>query len=205
MSKFKEDLRKEEVLGVFLDKIYKKLNIALTRVSDSAMQRQGIDLIYSHADETVHIDEKAQLHYLNRDLPTFTFELSYTKGTLPRQGWLFDPDKKTDYYFLVTGILAKNKELTHASNITGCKITAVNRYKLINHLKTLGLTPEKLAFYDSELRENRQFGQHLIEELDPKNGSLHFTEHLQENPINLKLRLDYLLEAKVAKRIYPIG
>lgn len=203
MSKFHEDLTKEAVLGQFLDLIYDKLNLNLQRISDSNLQYRGVDLIYAQGEKDLYIDEKAQLNYLNKDLPTFTFELSYLKENVLRQGWLFDEEKQTDYYFLVTGIFLNGTDLKDFKNIKSCKITSVNRNKLIEHLSLLGLTRAKLEFYDREIRTDQQFGQHLIEEIASKNGSLYFTEYLLEKPINLKLKLQYLLNTNIAKRIFP--
>ncbi len=203
MSKFNEDLGKEKILGQFLDTIYKNLNLEFERVGDRSTQHRGIDLIYHHKNSIVHIDEKAQLHYLNKNLPTFTFELSYIKENMFKKGWLLDTKKQTDYYFLVTGIFLNGSKLRLENDIERCKITSVSRKKLITHLGQLGLTEAKLEFYDHELRKNQQFGKHVIEEIGAKHGSLHFTEHLAEQPINLKLRLDYLLSMKIAKRLFP--
>lgn len=205
MPEFKEDLEQEKIIAQFLDAIYTKLNLQFERVTDKKLQFQGIDLIYVQNQNTVHIDEKAQLHYLNKDLPTFTFELSYKKNGVLKKGWLFDGAKKTDYYFLVTGIFLKNNTLRHFENIKACKITSIDRRKLLSHLGNLGLSEAKLEFYDHELRKNQEFGKHIIEEIGAKHGSLHFTEHLSEQPINLKLRLDYLLRMKIAKRLFPIN
>lgn len=204
MSKFKEDLAKEAILGQFLDAVYQKLNLNFQRITDTNFQYKGIDLIYPQEGKDLYIDEKAQLNYLNKDLPTFTFELSYLKDNVLKQGWLFDAEKQTDYYFLVTAIYLDGNDLRNRNNIKTCKITSVNRPKLVEHLRLLGLTRAKLEFYNQELRKEQQFGQHLIEEIDPENGALHFTEYLAEKPINLKLKLEYLLDAKIAKRIFPV-
>jgi len=122
MSKFNEDLGKEKILGQFLDTIYKNLNLEFERVGDRSTQHRGIDLIYHHKNSIVHIDEKAQLHYLNKNLPTFTFELSYIKENMFKKGWLLDTKKQTDYYFLVTGIFLNGSKLRLENDIERCKI-----------------------------------------------------------------------------------
>ncbi len=205
MSTFFEDLSHEEILGEYLNGVYQTLNLVFQRVNHREQQFQGIDLIYFHQGTSVYIDEKAQLHYVDKDLPTFTFELSYLKNNQIKQGWLFDPEKRTDFYFLITGIFSKEGSVKTKDDIKHCKITSVNRKKLIAHLCSLGLTASKLAVYDHEIRFNHLFGEHQIAELNPLFGAIHFTEKLNEKPINLKLRLDYLLDRKIAKRIYPIG
>ncbi len=203
MSKFQEDLLKETILSQYLDVVYTGLGLDFQRVSDTNMQYRGADLIYSHKGNDLYIDEKAQLNYLNKDLPTFTFELSYLKNDTLKQGWLFDEEKITDHYFLITGIFLKGIYLKDYKNFRSCKITSVDRTKLIEHLNRLGLTRAKLEFYDHEIRQNQQYGKHAIEEINPKFGSLFFTEHLSEQPINLQLKLKYLMDAKISKRIFP--
>ena len=167
---------------------------------------KGIDVKFHINSKDYLIDEKAQLHYLNQDLPTFTFELSYlNKNDKVHEGWLFDEKKETDYYFLITGILLKKgkKTLSAAEDIEKLKITSVNRNKLIDHLESIGLSKSKLVTYDFDLRSNTTFGKNLIAEFkNPKNGCLYFTQHLAEKPINLQMKLSYLVENKIAKRFH---
>ena len=99
MSKFQSDLAQEEILSKYLDKIYKEKKIEFERIFDLDLQHQGIDLkIFVNSNQYL-IDEKAQLHYINSELPTFTFELSYMKNNILKNGWLFDENKKTEYFF----------------------------------------------------------------------------------------------------------
>ncbi len=76
MSNFQNDLENEKLLGVYLANIYKKLGYDFRRVIDENMQHRGVDVIINHGDREYDIDEKAQLHYLNHKLRTFTFELA---------------------------------------------------------------------------------------------------------------------------------
>lgn len=206
MSHFKLDLKHEQILSEYLDRIYKSKKLRFERIRDMDKQHQGIDIIFQHNATDYFIDEKAQLHYLNKDLPTFTFELSYlNKHNQLKEGWLFDNHKLTHYYFLITGIFLKDNE-TELSNIEAIetlKITSVNRTKLIAHLNKIGLSEITLHAYDTALRTTECFGKNCIPELDKKkNGLIYFTEHLSEKPINLQLRLDYLIEIGVAKKWY---
>ena len=100
-SSFKNDLEKEQKLSVFLDAYYKKhlKHYAFERVHDSQQQMWGVDLILVHntSQKRFLIDEKAQLDYINEDLPTFAFELVYQKDGEVKKGWLFDAKKKTEF------------------------------------------------------------------------------------------------------------
>lgn len=143
-----------------------------------------------------YVDEKAQLDYVNESLPTFAFELSYHKNGYQKRGWLFDISKKTHFYALVTSIFSDEEKM-----FTSCNITFVNRKKLIGHLENLRLTEEHLT---KVIRNNAQTnGKLILESLHPKKeGFLFFsTSNKAEKPINLVLRLEFLVEIGIAKRL----
>ena len=129
---FHEDLRKEKRLASFLDEQYHKhlKNYRFAREKTLSKQHRGIDVVFTHriTHKSFLIDEKAQLDYLNEDLPTFAFELSYLKNRERKKGWLFDTYKKTQFYALITAIY------TDVPNcFTSCKVTLVNRNLLLKH------------------------------------------------------------------------
>jgi len=203
MSHFKRDLKKEQLLGEYLDTVYANLDLNFERVNDINLQHRGVDLIYPEND-AVFIDEKAQLDYINKSLPTFTFELSYLKKNEQKLGWLLDETKQTTHYFLITGIYAGNgKDLSEG--FTSCIITSVNRKKLLNYLENKGLSKNRLLQYDADLRDfENPTNKNEIEELSPKTeGLLYFSPQLAEQPINLQLRLKNLISNRIAKQIYP--
>ena len=207
MPSFHSDLEQEGILSKYLDNIYKEKKIEFERIFDLDIQYQGIDLKIFVDSNQYLIDEKAQLHYINSDLPTFTFELSYIKNNVIKGGWLFDSNKKTQYYFLITGIYLKEDktELKTPEDIDKLKITSVNRTKLIEHLSSIGLNTSKLHKYDNFFRTNNSYGKNEIAELNQySEGAIYFTKHLDEKPINLQLRLKYLIKAKVAKKFHYV-
>jgi len=207
MSSFKSDLSQEQILSTYLDKLYAQKNLTFERISDLDRQHQGIDVVMTVNSQEYVIDEKAQLHYINSDLPTFTFELSYLKKSVLKEGWLFDPKKQTDYYFLITSIFLKNNKtaLESDNDIETLKITSVNRKKLIQHLSVLGLNKRRLFDYDSDFRKKKSFSKNVISELKPSlEGLIYFTQHLPEKPMNLQLRLNYLIEKGVAKKFHYV-
>lgn len=155
MTNFYSDLNQEGILSKYLDNIYQEKGIDFYRVFDLDRQHQGIDVVMIIRSDEYIIDKKAQLHYINRDLPTFTFELSYLKGDDIREGWLFDESKLTDYYFLITGVYLKEgkaKLLIH-TDIEKLKITSVKRSKLIELLSSRSLNRGKLMNYESKIKE----------------------------------------------------
>ncbi|WP_072876454.1 hypothetical protein [Flagellimonas taeanensis] len=199
-SNFKTDLSKEKQLAFLLDSYYQKhlKKYAFERISDRKQQLQGIDLVLKDklANVLYYVDEKAQLDYVNESLPTFAFELFYEKEGAKKQGWLFDVSKKTHFYALVTSIFSDVDKV-----YTSCNITFVNREKLILHLSTLGLSRE---FFEQLVQNNSNLhGKFILEKLCPKKeGLLYFsTQNKAEKPINLILRLAYLEQIGVAKRL----
>ena len=207
MPNFDSDLSQEEILSKYLDSIYSRKGLDFKRVFNLNQQHQGIDIIIDIKNIEYLIDEKAQLHYLNKDLPTFTFELSFLKDNQLKIGWLLDKKKLTQYYFLITGIYLKRGRVTlsEPEDIEKLKITSVNRDKLIKHLSFINLHPSRLEQYDVEIRHNDCFGKNEIPELNPKSeGLIFYTNHLTEKPINLQLRLSYLIEKKLAKKFHYV-
>ena len=199
-SNFKTDLSKELRLSSLLDTYYQKhlKKYDFERVSELKKQLQGIDLILKEkqSGNFYFVDEKAQLDYINESLPTFAFELFYTKNGVQKQGWLFDVSKKTHFYALVTSIYSDEAHV-----FTSCNITFVNREKLILRLHELGLNQsflEELALDHKEVN-----GKLVLERLDPKNeGYLYFSStNKVEKPVNLILRLEFLNRIGVAKRL----
>ncbi|SFB69569.1 hypothetical protein SAMN04487891_101485 [Flagellimonas taeanensis] len=183
-----------------MDSYYQKhlKKYAFERISDRKQQLQGIDLVLKDklANVLYYVDEKAQLDYVNESLPTFAFELFYEKEGAKKQGWLFDVSKKTHFYALVTSIFSDVDKV-----YTSCNITFVNREKLILHLSTLGLSRE---FFEQLVQNNSNLhGKFILEKLCPKKeGLLYFsTQNKAEKPINLILRLAYLEQIGVAKRL----
>lgn len=203
MSSFDHDLSRETILGQYLDKVYseKLPGFKIERIHDLDLQHQGIDIIISEATDKEHfIDEKAQLDYLDNDLPTFAFELSYLKNGVQRLGWLFDKAKRTEKYFLITSIHL-NYPGYFESGFRSCRITSVDRSKLIKMLADRGLSYDRIMEIDQQVR-NGKFEQGIpIAELDPKSeGKFYFSRSNKvEQPINIILRLDFLIKLGIGK------
>jgi hypothetical protein len=199
-SHFKEDLEKERLLFRLLDSYYQKhlKHYTFLRIRDKALQLKGVDLILTHntTKRSYYIDEKAQLDYINEELPTFAFEISYQKNGDQKKGWFFDTKKETDFYALITAIYADAP-----NEFTSCKITLVNRKKLIHFLKERGIDYKELTKKLVSLDETH--GKHTLESLLPYTEGYLYVSHNNkaEKPYNLILRLNFLLENGLAKRL----
>jgi hypothetical protein len=199
-STFYDDLHKERALAKFLDSQYRK-HLRLyhfKRIRSARKQKAGVDieLIHKASRKSYAVDEKAQLDYLNESLPTFAFELQYQLYGKTKPGWLFDPLKTTEFYALVTTIYSDEENL-----FTACNLYFVNRKKLIGLLETHMVNPIRLSSYLTDIEQ--QPGLYTWPGLCRKTeGYFYVTHHKVEKPINIILRLDYLVAKKVAKRLF---
>lgn len=200
-SNFKSDLKKEQQLFPLLDTYYAKnlKHYTFERISDYQKQLKGIDVVFTHTTngKIYLIDEKAQLDYINDDLPTFAFEIQYQNHGLLKEGWLFDKSKETHFYSLITAIYEDGPHV-----FTSCKITLVNRKKLIAFLVSRKITRD---FLISQIEKYPKKHARLeLAQLHPKKeGYLYFsTKNKAEKPINLVLKLDFLIENGIAKRLF---
>lgn len=205
ISNFDTDLTNEALLAKYLDGIYPKLfkGFSVERILDFKQQQQGIDLKLSKEGKFYIIDEKAQLDYLESDLPTFAFEISYLKYSQERLGWLYDSKKITDFYFTITSIKCKEYNVPE-SGFKSCKIFSVDRRKLINLLNSRGLTFERIKTLNHQIRKGTFKNRIYVNELNAiTEGKFFYSkEGKAEQPINLVLKLDFLTKSKVAKKIY---
>jgi len=199
-STFKSDLEKEQHLSILLDGYYKKHLKAydFERISDFKEQITGVDLIFTNktSGKRFYIDEKAQLDYINEELPTFAFELQYHKNSKSKKGWLFDAGKKTHFYSLITAIYSDEPK-----KFTSCKITFVNRERLVAFLESRNIDEKELEICIAE--HSKKQGKLTIDQLnDRKEGYLYFSSNNKvEKPVNLILKLHFLEQNGVAKRL----
>jgi hypothetical protein len=204
-SSFSEDLEDEQILGFYMDSLYPSIfestSYEAVRKIDLESQYKGIDLKLFNSKKSYAVDEKAQLNYLNKRLPTFAFEISYLKDNNWHLGWLFDESKETDIYFLITGIFTVNKSLT--SGISKVTLTGVYRSRLLNFLASKGLTKSTVLDLAHGIRSSGIDGSSALSELNPSTeGKLFFSKkNKAEQPINLVLKLDFLISVGVAKRL----
>ncbi len=197
-SSFSSDLAKEQRLAALLDSYYTKSlkHYTFKRIASLKEQLAGIDVIFTHKHngKNYGIDEKAQLDYVNEDLPTFAFEICYYKKGVEKGGWLYDEKKKTDFYALVTAIYDDGDK-----RYSSCKITLINRKKLQEVLTNRGLNEVALkSFYNTKTH-----GKINVVGLNARNEGYLFlsTKNKAEKPLNLILKLDWLIQNNIGKRL----
>jgi hypothetical protein len=189
-SKFNRDLLLESKLSKFLDTIYSELKIPLKRVTNLSEQRAGVDLHFSASNKhDEYIDEKAQLHYVNKKLPTFALEISYEKDGIKHKGWLFDKSKKTTCYAFVFNIQANQSSDADLEKLifSGADIVFVKRGRLITELSKLNLDESACIMHESRMNDEgmkrMDFG---------KFASMQISESYKERPCNLVVRRTFL-------------
>jgi hypothetical protein len=186
MSLYSQDLTQEGILQKYLDQKYTQAGLSFTRVKDKNLQHKGIDVIMKGSSQSVNVDEKAQLHYINQSLPTFAMEISYLKAGRLREGWLYDKNKATEAYALVFDIkLTSNvSRLARMEDISSCEVMLLYRNKLLDALSNNGLTREYCMGKSEELRQGRGNKKIIFD----SNFNFQISSHLEEAPVNLIIR-----------------
>ena len=190
-SKFYEDKRKEELFGNWLDNHFYIRMIgkykSITRNSDATLQKRGVDVIIeTNGGKTIYIDEKATLQYINKNIPTFAFEIRNT--TSSAQGWLYNPNYVTDYYLLAWPN-ATDESIPNAESFFNTEVMSIKRSGVVQLLVDNGLTEGRILDlvqqYQSRLSETNKF--------EIASGiTLNFNQFLAERPINVVVKKNIL-------------
>lgn len=147
MTQREKDMRAEKELARFLDEhLYRELLkeerfVSFERVTDRAIQKQGVDVIGKTEDAIAYIDEKAQLHYINQGLPTFAFELEFLWQGKAMEGWFLNDLLRTTHYLLLwPNAIETELSLITSDDFTTVEGMMISKAKLRNHLDDIGLT-----------------------------------------------------------------
>lgn len=190
------DSNEEQELANFLDRyLYPNIQgFNSRRCIDREEQLIGMDVVLSNIDDSTEIviDEKAQLHYINNNLPTFAFEVdSLQRGNLT-PGWLFNERYVTTHYMLIyPNAVHSDLNIITENDFTKVGCLLIERLSVIQYLEDRGWNKSRIEEKAIELRENNDFGRHKIPN---ERFSFVFTEHLAEQPINIVIRKEILSE-----------
>jgi hypothetical protein len=189
----------EKEIAKFMDeKYYSTVVSEFIRFDDKENQLKGKDVSFTlEGLGNIIVDEKAQTHYINKNLPTFAFELSFLRQTGEwTLGWLFDKEKENDYFMLIWPFAKKEWDLTK-EDITKLDCILINKQKVIELLEKEGFTKEKIMIEEEKIRRENISGK--IGE-----GNIYFfhTERLSEKPINVIIRKQKLIE--IAEKRFTI-
>lgn len=188
MSLRKQDSKSELAVAQFLDCYFYPVYVQnAKRHVDAETQLKGIDVTFNYkGKKQLLVDEKAAVHFVNKNIPTFAFEIDFIATDNKRkQGWLFDKDKLTQYYLLCWIKAEKTQGLT-CSDILQVEILLIERKAIFGLLQSYGLQKKRVLEMASLLRASNKFGPAY-----KRNGQpfyFYFTQHLHEKPINIVIR-----------------
>lgn len=193
------DNRVEKEISKFLDENlypYSPFD-SFTRISSKEAQLQGQDVILTSSTIGLNegiVDEKCSAHYVNKNIPTFAFELSFLlKDNTEVEGWLTDLNKSTEYYLLLwpfaqiidNGIAPDFSK----KDITKIDYLLVSRVAILNLLESKGFNKKRLQIASNYMRKNVYSKEHQaqIKEQYKEKVGFYFTitRNLPETPVNV--------------------
>ena len=195
------DMMVEREISKFLDeKLYSNSSIfsKTERTDNIENQLSGSDIIISIPKLGIInaiVDEKAATHYINKNLPTFAFELSFklNNGKIA-EGWLTDTGKKTQFYLLMW-ISAKKDWDIKKEDITQIEYILIERNKILSYLNSKGYGIFELKNKAKIILNNNVDG--VIDKLNETAYYFYFSNRLTEKPINIVIRKSKLIELSV--------
>lgn len=206
------DMTNEQMLAKYLDEHFYSTGKfeKFERVTDKYQQLLGKDIIVTSSKLNLTntiIDEKNTSHYVNKDIPTFAFELStLTKNGTLVEGWLTDPRKQTEYYLLAypfANLINPYDKVPTFKEITKVKLLLIKRDAILKFLESSGYNRESLINVSKIIREHvkSQEDNKEIKERMKSNKGFWFNEtlHLSEKPINVIIPRNKLEELAILK------
>ncbi len=211
-SRRNDDMSAEAQLGIFLDtylyKVFPKRELfsKIERIRDKEEQLAGVDVKFTGNNGIVYnVDEKAQLYYLNKDLPTFAFELQFMREGREVWGWLCNDRLKTDLYLLIWPFVKEDKDTPKGirwEQFVKADCLLVQKKKILSMLEQEGLTRERMMQEAEQLRKDGLTGKVSIAGVK---GIYYFVSDprkYSEAPINMIVSKERLLA--IAQRRYIV-
>lgn len=198
MSNYKNDKRAEEELGKFMDRYLYKLMCGIgnitgfDRIEVKDLQKLGIDVTVHTKMKDFYFDEKSTLQYINRNIPTFAFELCYSGNT----GWFLKDGLMTDIYCLIwPNAITDDLSKIQCYDFTSAEVMLVHKERLQKYIFNI-ISKQSLlnSAFDAaagtlswDMDEKGRY--HM-----PGNPSLYLvaTKHLSEKPVNLAIKRNIL-------------
>ena len=197
----KNDMIVEREIAAFLDEnLYSNAELftEFARTDTLDEQISGSDLLLSTTNGKLKrsiVDEKVASRFANKNLETFSLELSFIgKNGKKRCGWLLDETKKTEYYlfgWILKADIPYIKEQKRfdtnkisKDNIKSLEWALVKRSDIVKFLEKQGWSLEKLSRQDEKIREQGEIKtKEFINEI-----SFRYSDAYIEKPINVLLK-----------------
>lgn len=189
----KQDEEMTDIVNGFLDEMfYARKCENFERVNDRERQVVGIDTIFDFNGNHYACDEKAAIRYINKNLKTFAFELSFlNRSGCLTDGWLLS-DKKVNNSFLLVWIDKAKKDIIESSDdIEVAQLCLVRRDAILEHLDSLGWSIENLSRKDMEIRSGEDC---CLGDIYKDHVKFSYSRKLFEKPINVLLPREKLVE-----------
>lgn len=140
-SNRKTDTQIEKVLAKHFDLFYRINNLNFERTEDYERQRSGEDLLIHTKMRDVIVDEKCATKYWDRNLWTFSFELSSNfcdkrTGEAKEErydGWFVNENNKTDFYN-ISYVRANSFEKLKAGAIDSLECIVISKAMLKKYI-----------------------------------------------------------------------
>lgn len=198
------DTRCDMEFSEFLDSnFYEKSVITFFRHRDAKTQLKGIDVTASFKFDDgivldkIKIDEKIQSSYINKNLQTNAFELSFLDKKKRRKGWFLNQELETEYYLIVWPFsdrdwTRENLKFFKKETITLLDCMLIEKETILNFLDNEGYCADRL-YWDvkSIIRQNKSGVTHI----EGKPFRYYFSSHLAEMPVCL------LIDKKILKEL----
>ena len=185
----------EKLNNKFLEKYFYNSNVEkYIRNTDKKLQISGIDVIFIKNGIQYNCDEKVAVHYINKALFTFAFELSFIdrKGDI-RPGWFLDNKKLNNSYLLCWIDEADVDKPTNIEQIKKSEIILITKDKIVEYLKSINWTLDMINKKTNDIRYNKDKNFGNIK----RNGlKFSFSEQLVEKPINVIIPREVLRDPK---------
>lgn len=194
MSLRKQDYQSEKAVADFLDAyFYPNQTTKFHRFESLNHQLKGIDVQFDFESyKQLIVDEKTAAHFVNKNIPTFAFEIDFIgSDNQLKTGWLVDSEKSTQAY-LLSWIWAKKERNFEFNDIEYLEIILIQRAVIMDLLKKHGVDESRLNRVSKKMRQGNLYGPRYKHRSRPFYFNL--TKHLAEKPCNVVIHKSKLIE-----------
>lgn len=182
----KEDERRADIVSEFMDNVVYINENGFTnyeRVTDRARQVNGIDVIFDREGKHYICDEKAAIRYINKNLQTFSFELSFiNRNGEVQEGWLLSDRNINNSYMCIWIDNAYPDNLPNTNSIKTIQCSLVTKESILRYLEDCKFNKRQLMHKCEKIRENPYENHGNIKKYGVK---FSFSKQLVEKPINV--------------------
>lgn len=197
-SNRKSDESVDKRVQFLLDSIYEKEGFRCKRPNDEKIDKRGVDIMLHspNTDSILWVDEKCATHYWDRNLDTFSCELTCNR-TKDHLGWF--AQERNGYsattHYMFVWVRALEKELVHISSL---ELALINKHDLQTYFR---LSADCNADTPTSEVITKLFGQNPVVEVN-KNLKVRKCEIFPEFPVNAIFSKELLLDMAIWSKTY---